>query len=173
MVITVTPDIIWVICYKSNCHSSTNEKLSVGGMFSESYGLTIYGSGRRKGVVNQWLEFALIPQSPPDVFHHLRQGQRACGYLNGFNCAIQVDFDISRSLHNNNNEYLERLTRTGPKRLHVFYKYIFVKIECIQHECTHTRTHTHRRAHARMRAHARAHTHTHTHTHTPVASTTT
>ena len=34
----------------------------------------------------------------------------------------------------NNNEYLERLTRTGPKRLHVLYKYIFVKIQCIRHE---------------------------------------
>ena len=61
-------------------------------------------------------------------------------------------------LHNNNNEYLERLTRTGPKCLHVLYKYIFVKIQCIQHECTHTRTQTHRLAHA--------HAHTHTHTHT-------
>ena len=28
---------------------------------------------------------------------------------------------------NNNNEYLERLTRTGPKRLHVLYKYILSK----------------------------------------------
>ena len=43
----------------------------------------------------------------------------------------------------NNNEYLERLTRTGPKRLHVHYKYIFVKIQCTQHECTHTHMHTH------------------------------
>ena len=42
---------------------------------------------------------------------------------------------------------------------------MFVKIQCIQHECTHTRTHTHRLAHART--HAR--THAHTHTHTPVA----
>ena len=51
--------------------------------------------------------------------------------------------------NNNNHEYLECLTCTGPKRVHVFYKYIFVKIQCIQHECTHT--------------------HTQTHTHTPVA----
>ena len=57
--------------------------------------------------------------------------------------------------NNNNNEYLERLTCTGPKRLHVHYKYI-VKIQCIQHECTHARTH------ADVRMHARAHTHTHT-----------
>ena len=28
---------------------------------------------------------------------------------------------------NNNNEYLERLTRTGPKRLHDIYKYILSK----------------------------------------------
>ena len=63
----------------------------------------------------------------------------------------------------NNNEYLERLTRTGPKRLHVLYKYIFiVKIQRIQHECTHTRTHAHRLAHARMSAHSHTHTHTHT-----------
>ena len=60
--------------------------------------------------------------------------------------------------NNNNNEYLERQTRTGPKRLHVLYKYIFVKIQCIQHECTHTRTHTHRLAHARTRAHTNTHT---------------
>ena len=59
--------------------------------------------------------------------------------------------------NNNNDEYLERLTRTGPKCLHVLYKYIFVKIQCIQHECTHTCTHTQSR------------THMHTHTHTMVA----
>ena len=63
---------------------------------------------------------------------------------------------------NNNNEYLERLTRTGPKRLHVLYKYIFVKIQCIQHECTHTRTHTDLHTHARTHARTRTHTHTHT-----------
>ena len=65
------------------------------------------------------------------------------------------------ALHDNNNEYLERLTRTGPKHLHVLYKYIFVRIHCIQHECT--RTHTHANAEMHMR------THTQTHTHTPVA----
>ena len=27
-------------------------------------------------------------------------------------------------INNNNNEYLERLARTGPKRLHALYKYI-------------------------------------------------
>ena len=30
-------------------------------------------------------------------------------------------------MSNNNNDYLERLTRTGPKRLHVLYKYILSK----------------------------------------------
>ena len=30
--------------------------------------------------------------------------------------------------YNNNNEYLERLTRTGPKRLHVLYEYILSKL---------------------------------------------
>ena len=29
---------------------------------------------------------------------------------------------------NNNNKYLERLTRTGPKRLHVLYKYTRMSI---------------------------------------------
>ena len=63
--------------------------------------------------------------------------------------------------NNNNNEYLERLTRTGPKRLHVLYKYIFVKIQCVQHECTHTRMHTHRLADARTHTHTHKQTHTH------------
>ena len=64
--------------------------------------------------------------------------------------------------YNNNNEYLERLTRTGPKRLHVLYKHIFVKIQCIQHGCTHTRgTHTQTRT--------RMHTHTDTTEYTQVA----
>ena len=78
--------------------------------------------------------------------------------------------------NNNNDEYLQRLTRTGPKRLHVLYKYIYiVKIQRIQHECTHARTHTDLHTHARARAHTHTHTHTdththtHTHTHTPVA----
>ena len=71
-------------------------------------------------------------------------------------------------LYNNNNEYLERLTRTGPKRLHVLYKYILSKFN-VYNMNAHTRTHTHRIAHARTRAHVhtRRNTHTHTHTHTP------
>ena len=87
---------------------------------------------------------------------------------NGSNVRL-IDDDRLPSLHgrssnNNNNEYLERLTHTGPKRLHVLYKYIFVKIQCIQHERKHTRMHTHRLAHVCM--HARTHTHTDTQTHT-------
>ena len=66
---------------------------------------------------------------------------------------------------NNNNEYLERLTHTGPKRLHVHGKYT-VKIQCIQHECTHMSAHTDSHMHAC--AHTHTHTHTNTHTHTPV-----
>ena len=54
--------------------------------------------------------------------------------------------------NNDNDEYLERLTRTPPKRLHVLYKYKFVKIQCMQHECTQSRTHTQ----TRTRTHARA-----------------
>ena len=64
---------------------------------------------------------------------------------------------------NNNNEYLERLTNTGPQHLHVLYRYIFVKIQCIQHECVHTLTDLHTYAQACVCAR------THTHTHTPVA----
>ena len=62
---------------------------------------------------------------------------------------------LRRGNNNNNDEYLECLTRTGPKRLHVLCKYIFVKIQCIQHECTHTRTHA--RTHARTHTHRLAH----------------
>ena len=57
----------------------------------------------------------------------------------------------------NNNEYLERLTRTGPKRLHVLYRHILLHT---------TWMNTHRLAHARTHTHAHTHTHTHTHTRT-------
>ena len=33
---------------------------------------------------------------------------------------------MGQDINNNNNEYLERLTRRGPKRLHVLYKYIYI-----------------------------------------------
>ena len=65
--------------------------------------------------------------------------------------------------NNNNNEDLERLTWTGPKRLHVLYKYILSKFDAYSmnahaHECTHVCMHTDVHTCAR----------THTHTHTPV-----
>ena len=44
------------------------------------------------------------------------------------------------------NQYLERLTRTGPKRLHVLYKYILSKFNAYN-----------------MNAHTHMHAHTHTH----------
>ena len=42
----------------------------------------------------------------------------------------------------NNNEYLECLTCTGPKHLHILYilQIHIVKIQFKQHECTHTHT---------------------------------
>ena len=68
------------------------------------------------------------------------------------------------------NEYLERLTRTGPKRLHVLYKYILSKFNAYRATLMHTHTHAHTQtqSHTHARARARAHTRTHTHTHTPV-----
>ena len=68
------------------------------------------------------------------------------------------------SNNNNNNKYLERLTRTGPKRLHVLYKYILSKFSAYNMNA-HTRARTHRDSHT----HARARTRTRTHTHTSVA----
>ena len=64
----------------------------------------------------------------------------------------------------NNNEYLEHLTRTGPKRLHVLLQVHIVKIQCKQHDCTHTHANTHTDSHTHARTHTRTHTHTHTHT---------
>ena len=46
--------------------------------------------------------------------------------------------------------------RDSPKRLHILYKYLVVKIQCIQHECMHTHMHTD------LHTHVRTHTHTHT-----------
>ena len=86
--------------------------------------------------------------------------------LGAISCYCQLSWDWTDSVltinNNNNNDYLQRLTRTGPKRLHVLYKHIFVKIQCIQHGCTHTRgTHTQTRT--------RMHTHTDTTEYTEVA----
>ena len=46
-----------------------------------------------------------------------------------------------------------------------------VKIQCIQHECTHAHTHTDSHTHrlAHTCTHTHSHTHARTHTHTPVA----
>ena len=66
-------------------------------------------------------------------------------------------------MNNNNDEYLERLTLTGPKRLHVLYKDVLSKFNAYN---MNAHTHTHTRARARARTHAHAHAHTHTRTHT-------
>ena len=59
----------------------------------------------------------------------------------------------SHYVNNNNNEYLERQTRTGPKRLHVLYKYILSKFNAYNMN-----------AHTHARTHRPARTRTHTHT---------
>ena len=41
------------------CHLSVSENLSFSGHFSETHGVINYGSGWRKTVVNQCLEYAL------------------------------------------------------------------------------------------------------------------
>ena len=50
--------------------------------------------------------------------------------------------------YNNNNEYSERLTHTGPKRLHVLYKYILSKFNKYNKN-----THTHMHAHTKTCTH--------------------
>ena len=40
---------------------------------------------------------------------------------------VKYSYFIRIIINNNNNEYLERLTHTGPKHLHVLYKYILSK----------------------------------------------
>ena len=60
----------------------------------------------------------------------------------------------NQNFNNISNEYLERLSRTGPKSLPILYKYILSKFNAYNMNAhTHTCTRTHRR------------THTHTHTH--------
>ena len=51
--------------------------------------------------------------------------------------------------YNNNNGYLERLTRTGPKRLHVLYKYILSKFNAYNMNA-HTNAHTRTKAELKM-----------------------
>ena len=64
---------------------------------------------------------------------------------------------INIYIYNNNNEYLERLTHTGPKRLHVLYKYILSKFNVYN-----MNAHTHTYAHTDSHTHTRARTHAHT-----------
>ena len=69
---------------------------------------------------------------------------------------IWSDTALAVVFNNNNNEYLEleRLTHTGPKQLHVFYKYILSKFNAYNINA---------RTHAQTQTRARMHTHTHTH----------
>ena len=58
------------------------------------------------------------------------------------------------SATNNNNEYLECLTHTGPKHLHVLYKYILSKFNTYNmHTRAHTRMHTHTDSHMCTQTH--------------------
>ena len=41
--------------------------------------------------------------------------------------ALPIPLACPNNGNNNNNDYLECLTRTGPKRLHILYKYILSK----------------------------------------------
>ena len=66
-------------------------------------------------------------------------------------------------IYNNNNEYLERLTHTGPKRLHILYKYILSKFNAYN-----LNAHKHAKTYADSHTYASVHTHTYTHAHTPV-----
>ena len=45
------------MCLQAHCHLSINGKLSVSRQFSETYGVTSYGNGGRKDVVNRNLVF--------------------------------------------------------------------------------------------------------------------
>ena len=71
---------------------------------------------------------------------------------------------LPRFVYTNNNEYLERLSRT-----HVLGKYILSKFNAYNMNVhTHARTHNDSHTHPRTRTHA----HTHTNTHTPPIITT-
>ena len=63
------------------------------------------------------------------------------------------------NLVNNNNKYLECLTHTGPKRLHMLYKYILSKFNAYNMN-VHTHTHTHTHTHAHSHSHTCVHIHT-------------
>ena len=69
-----------------------------------------------------------------------------------------------RATYLNNNEYLECLTCTGPKRLHILYEYILSKFNAYNMNAhTHPHTHTHTETCTCMCV--LMHTHTHTHSH--------
>ena len=51
-------DVMWVVCNKLTTVWAPTKKLLISWQFSGPYGVTKYGSGWRKYVVNQYLEFA-------------------------------------------------------------------------------------------------------------------
>ena len=63
----------------------------------------------------------------------------------GLDDACNLVATIGHGVHystNNDDEYFERLTRTGPKRLHILYKYILSKFNSYnmnEHIHTHAR----------------------------------
>ena len=59
MAINDTPCFIWVVCNKLTTVWAPTKQLLVSWQFSGPYGVTKHGSGSRKDVVNQCLEFAL------------------------------------------------------------------------------------------------------------------
>ena len=117
----------------------------------------LYGAGTGWPVSGRYRKVTGVPSS---LFVALTGSVSPCRTRTGQERAYLLGNN-----NNNNNEYLECLTHTGPKRLHVLYKYILSKFNAYNMTAhTHARTHTQRLAHIRTRA--RAHTHTHTHTHT-------
>ena len=72
--------------------------------------------------------------------------------MHGAHGALHVEWQelCEQSTSNNNNDGdLGRLTRTGPKRLHVLCLNGRILTRKIQHARTHARTHTHTHTHAR------------------------
>ena len=63
-----TSNIIWVVCNKLTTVWAPTKKLLVSWQFSGTYGVTKYGNGWRKDVVNQCLEFGSDPNSPTQWF---------------------------------------------------------------------------------------------------------
>ena len=74
-----------------------------------------------------------------------------------FSPASEDQIKSENNSYNNNNEYSECLTHTGPKRLHVLYKYILSTFNACN-----MNAHTHRLTHARTSTCMHACTHTHT-----------